>query len=391
MQPPLATAYVFLYVLCGVTALGMILLFGLKLRNIAAEKRARRCLENYHDYFVYLQAHGDEEERLKPPHGDLTLQEKKIIQKKLLELMESFAGVHRARLGQLCEDMGLVELDLQRLDGAWKWTRVDAAYNLGVMRSRRAVPDLLRLLEQLDYDPSLFIVARAIARCARSEADLIEMVRHLVKHRKSFHQLVVDILSESDVDAAPVYASFLREEDTDLVEIGLIGLAARPPSQLELHVQGLVQSREKEVRIKAVKLLCKDARQLTDKRVREFLAHPDWEIRAAVAKAVGMHGLSSHIPLLKQAVSDPNWWVCHHSVRSLARLHLDGFAALCEILREGRFGTGLHMAHQAVQEELEKGKRHLGDPELLRQYNLKLQLYQSSGRKTLSPVQAWQS
>jgi len=391
VQTPLATAYMFLYVLYGATALGLALLFGLKLRNIAVEKRARRCLEKYQDYFVYLQAHGDGEERLKAPPGNLSSQEKKIIQKRLFELMESFTGVHRQKLAQLCEDMGVVDLNLRRLGSAWKWTRVDAAYNLGVMRSRRAVPGLLRLLDTIGYDPSLFIVARAVAKCARHEKDLDEMVRHLVKHRKSFHQLIVDILSESEVDVAPLFASFLLEADTELVEIGLIGLSTSQPAHLELHLQRLVRSREKEVRIKAVKLLCKNGRQLTDKRVREFLAHPDWEIRAAAAKAVGTHGLSSYIPLLKQAVGDSSWWVSHHSARSLAQLHLEGFSALCEILQEGRFGEGLKMAHQVVQEELEKAKRHLGDPELQRQYNEKLRLYQGSRRNTISTVQAWQS
>lgn len=390
MQTPLAAAYLFLYALCAVTALGLVVLFGLKLQNIAAEKRAKRCLLKYQDYFVYLQAHGEEEERLQAPPGEVTLQEKKIIQKKLFELMESFTGVHRQKLARLCEEMGLVDLDLRRLHGSWKWTRIDAAYNLGVMRSRRGVPGLLELLETLGYDPGLFIVARAVAKCARNGNDLGEMVRQLVKHRKNCHQLIVDILGESEVELEPLFLSFLQESDTDLIEIGLIGLSVRSQSDLEPHLHKLVHSKEKEVRIKAVKLLCKDARLLTDRRVREFMSHADWEIRSVAAKAIGEMGLSSYIPLLKQAVGDAHWWVSHHSARSLAQLDFEGFRALCEILQEERFGANVQLAHQVVREELEKGKRRLDDQEEERQYNQKLLLYQSARRMAISPVQAWQ-
>ncbi|QRG68924.1 HEAT repeat domain-containing protein [Brevibacillus choshinensis] len=388
MQTPLATAFLFLYVLCGVTILGLLILFGLKLRNIAVEKRTKDCLEKYQDYFVYLQAHGEEEERLKVPYGNVTIGEKQIIQKKLFELMERFTGVHRQKLGWLCEDLGLVDLDLQRLNSAWKWTRVDAAYNLGVMRSRRAVPGLLQLLEKLDYDPSLFIVARAVAKCARNGNDLGEMVRQLVRHRKNCHPLIVDIISETEVETEPLYVALLQEADRDLVEIGLIGLSVHHQSNLEPYLHKLVNAKEKEVRIKAVKLLCKDSRLLTDKRVREFIIHNDWEIRAAVAKAIGSLGLAVYIPILKKAVSDPNWWVCHHSARSLAQLGIEGFQALCEILQENRYGSNVQLAHQVVQEELEKGKKQQDDQEMQLHYNQKLYLYQSSRRKAISTVQA---
>ncbi|WP_429843753.1 hypothetical protein [Brevibacillus sp. FIR094] len=160
MQTPLATAIVFLYALCGLTVLGLLVLFALKLRNISVEKQTIRCLEKYRDYFVYLQAHGEEEERLQVPYGEVTQKEKQVIQKKLFELMERVTGIHRDKLIWLCEDMGLVELDMQRLNGWWKWTRVDAAYNLGIMRSKLAVPALLTLLKKTRMT-SVFLSWRA--------------------------------------------------------------------------------------------------------------------------------------------------------------------------------------------------------------------------------------
>ncbi|MGN7470806.1 HEAT repeat domain-containing protein [Brevibacillus sp. SAFN-007a] len=392
MQTPLATAIVFVYALCGLTVLGLLALFALKLRNISAEKQARRCQEKYHDYFVYLQAYSEEEERLKVPYGEPTQKEKQLIQKKLLELLERFTGLHREKLIRLCEDMGLVALDLERLKSGWKWTRVDAAYNLGVMRSRQAVPDLLALLQTSKAnDPSLFIVARAIAKCARDTSDLRQMAAFVVRAKKNVHQLIVDILSDSQLDTDSLYTEFIRDKDPELVKIGLIGYAVHAQTDLEPALPKLVMSPDKEVRIKAVKLMCRDVRYINDQTVKDFLNHKDWEIRALIAKAIGTLQLTAYIPALKKAVGDTNWWVRHHSARSLAQMQTEGFAALCEILREERLGHKVDMAHQIILEELEREKLRLeqeGSTERQLAYNEKLHLYRKSYKPTISAVQA---
>lgn len=388
MQTPLTVAILFLYGLCGVTVLGLAVLFLLKLVHVNAEKQSRRCLEKYRDYFGYLQAHGDEEERLKVPFGQVSQKEKRIIQKKLFELMGPIKGVHLQKLIWLCEDMGLVEFDQKRLSGAWKWTRVDAAYNLGVMRAKQAMPDLLSQLEKSKYDPSLFIIARAVAQCARDLADLRKMVLILVGHRKNCHQLIVDILSESDLDLAEFYVSLLRDPDTDVVKIGLIGSSVHVQPSMDPVLHKLVQSADKEVRIKALKLLCRNVRCLTPASVKSFMEHQDWEIRAIMAKELGTLQLHEHIPLLKKAVGDANWWVRNNSAHSLAELQVEGFHALLEILQEGRVGNKTEMAHQVVQIELEKGKKEQTDLEHQLQYNQKMHLYQKYSQKRIMTAHA---
>ncbi|RNB56800.1 HEAT repeat domain-containing protein [Brevibacillus gelatini] len=391
MQTPLATAIGFVYALCGLILLGLLALFALKLRNISAEKQARRCQEKYRDYFVYLQAYSEEEERLKLPYGEPTQKEKQLIQKQLFELMERFTGVHREKLIRLCEDMGLVALDLERLKSGWKWTRVDAAYNLGVMRSQQAAADLLALLQKNSAnDPSLFIVARAIAKCARDNSDLRQMAEFVVRAKKNVHQLIVDIISDSQLDTNSLYTELIRDNDPELVKIGLIGYSVHAQTGLEPTLPKLVMSPDKEVRIKAVKLMCRDVRYLSEQTVKDFLSHKDWEIRALIAKAIGTLQLVDYIPALKKAVGDSHWWVRHHSARSLAQLHTAGFAALCEILREERFGDKVDMAHQIILDDLEKEKLRLEQGASTEQqlaYNEKLHLYRKSCQKNISTVQ----
>jgi len=388
VETPLTLAMYMLYGLCGVAALGLMTLFVLKLRHIAADKREQACLEKYQDYFFYIQAYGEEEGRLKPPAGDLTLGEKRIIQKKLLSLLERFTGVHRQRLLDLCEDMGLIEMDLKRLNAWWKWTRVDAAYNLGMMHAKEAVPGIIRLMKKGDSDASMFILARSLAKCARQEDDLREMVKLLVVHRQNCHPLIVDILGDSQLDTGPLFLSLVREEDGDLIKVGLIGLTSHVQPGMDPVLHELVDAADKEVRIKVAKLLCRDIRYLTERNVRHFLSHPDWEIRSVMAKAIGELGLSVYIPLLKRAVKDPHWWVSRNSTNSLAQLQVEGFRALCAILAEERDSRVREMANQVIQKELEKGKFPINDREQQMTYQQKLHYYQEWSRKTLKTVHA---
>lgn len=388
METHLATAITFIYALTGITVIGLIVLFAIKLRHVAEEKRTARCMENYQDYFQYVQAYIEEEERLQLPPGTVTLAERRIIQKKLFELIERFNGAHREKLIMLCQDLGLVEHDLQRLRSWRKWTRIDAAYNLGTMRSPQAVPELLGLLRRSSYDPSIFIIARAIAKCAQDEGTLRELVKLMSGYQKSFHQLIADILSESQVDFIPLLISLLKEQDQELVKIALVGLAFHAEPGMEGPLANLSRSTDKEVRIKAIKLLCRDSRFLTKERINRFMSHADWEVRAICAKAIGDLGLQGYIPLLKKAVGDSNWWVCRNSAHSLAQLHVDGFVALCEILQENNESGKLEMAYHVIQEELEKGESMQSNLDVQLDYNHKLHVYQKLNQQKTAAMHA---
>lgn len=330
---------------------------------------------------MYVQAHIEEEERLKTPHGNVTRQERQMIQKKLFELIERFTGTHREKLILLFEDMGLVKQDMVRLRGWWKWTRIDAAYNLGTMRSKEAIPALLELLKASTYDPSIFIIARSIAKCSRDVNDLREMVVLLNRYQKNCHQLIVDIMSESHVDYIPLLVSFLSEKENDFVKIALIGLSIHVQPKMEAALHSLAQSTDKDIRIKAIKLLCRDSRYLTNERVNWFMTHHDWEIRAIAVKAIGGLGLRAYIPLLKEAVGDSNWWIRHNSANSLVQLDRDGFVALCEILQEERENIKRETAYQVIQKELEKGKTQQADIEKQLAYNHKLHVFHKLTQK----------
>ncbi|UIO44501.1 hypothetical protein LOY85_10245 [Brevibacillus brevis] len=83
------------------------------------------------------------------------------------------------------------------------------------------------------------------------------MLMLLVKHRKSNHYLVVDIMKETELDCTPLLLECLRSTDKDLNKIALIGWSAPLTAEIADLVYRQIDSKDKEVRIQSVKLLFK--------------------------------------------------------------------------------------------------------------------------------------
>jgi HEAT repeat protein len=372
----LAVAIGFIWV-CGILiVICLTILLILKTRNNRREKQTEQILRKYQDYFTYLQAHLDDEESLRPPAARLKHRELLAIQQKLIELMERLKENQVRKLAQLCDRLGLVEYNRKRLRSKFHWRRIDAAYNLGAMRAAEAVPELLGLLDKKKFDSSLFIVARSIAKCARNRSDLREMTMRMIRHNRNCHRLVADLLKESSAEYLPLLVEFLDSKDSDLVKIALFGLTALNEPGIADKLHDLAGSAEKELRIKAVKALMNSGYALSRSSIARFMEHPDWEIRAAVAKALGQIGSADYIDLLRKGVTDQHWWVRYNSATSLAMLDEPGFVALCQIASENKDQQIAGMAHCLLQETLMKQASDLNQVDKVVQYNRKLHMYQ---------------
>jgi HEAT repeat protein len=372
----LAVAIGFIWMAGILIVICLTILLILKTSNNRREKQTEQILRKYQDYFTYLQAHLDDEDPLRPPAVSLRQRELLAIEGKLIELMERVKENQVRKLALLCDQLGLVEYNRKRLRSKFHWRRVDAAYKLGAMRAAETVPELLSLLERKKYDSSLFIVARSIAKCARDRNDLREMTLRLIKYRQNFHQLVADLLKESSVDSLPLLEEFLDGTDSDLVKIALIGLTEQTEPGIADKLHNLVSSGEKELRIKAVKALMRSGNALSINAIARFMDHPDWEIRAAVAKALGQTGSTDCIDVLKKGITDRHWWVRYNSATSLTMLDEPGFIALCEMAAESKDQQIAEMAHCLLLETIMKQASDLNQVDKVVRYNRKLHMYQ---------------
>jgi hypothetical protein len=310
-------------------ASGLILL---KLRNLQVERQSLRYALKHQEYFDYVAANLEDDQPLNRPFGTLRPLERKIIQDKLFAWMRQIRGVQRTRLAELCRHMGFEAEQIKRLHSPFRWIQVDAAYNLGVMRSKEACPLLLELQADESFGAPLFIVARAIARSARNINDIRQMVKLIIEHRKDCYELVADILQDVNLDYSAVLIEWLQSEEEDYVKIGLLCLNGQTFLKVDKYLVKLFQSKHKEIRIQAVKVWLKQSVAPKPAMIVDFLAHSDWEIRAQAAKAAGALGSPVFLEPLKVTMEDDFWWVRHYSASSLAKLKESVERPLYEVL-----------------------------------------------------------
>jgi hypothetical protein len=314
-------------ILCG--AGGLIIL---KLRNLRLEKLVLQYRLKHQEYLEYVAANLDDPLPLNPPFATLRRLERKVIHQKLFAWMRQIRGEQHTRIVELCQKMGFVEEEKSRLSSRFRFIQVDAAHNLGVMRNKDACQLLLNLQAEEAFGSTLFILTRAIARCARNIDDIRQMVQIVVEHRKACSELMADILVEVKIDYSALLGEWLQSEETDHVHIALLCLYGQPKLNVEEHLVKLFQSNQKEIRIQAVKVWLGQNSLPSPATIIEFLGHSDWEIRAQAAKAAGTSGSSLLLEPLRNTVQDNFWWVRYYSARSLMRIEGSKVQPLQEVI-----------------------------------------------------------
>jgi hypothetical protein len=213
------TEIVSILILSG--AVGLILL---KLRNLRIERLSTKYTQKHQEYFDYIVANLEDDLPFNIPYGTIQPLEMKIIQQKLFAWMGQIRGEQRAKIVDLCHQLGFVDRENARLHSKLRWIQIDAAYNLGVMRYPYSNPKLLELLAGEKFGSPLFIISRAIARCARDVSEIRSMMQLIVEHQKSCSELMADILLDVNIDYSSLLLEWLQSEEQENVKIALLCL-----------------------------------------------------------------------------------------------------------------------------------------------------------------------
>lgn len=382
----LEVALGFIYVCLGLVGIGVLILLLMKACNYRLAKHQEIYLEKHQPYFVYLQRNMLDRDSFQPPKGPLRPLEMRVIQDKLMEWMDKFSGEQQQKLTALCEEMGLVDRDIKELGSLFYAKQMKAAYRLGGMRSERAVPHLTKAMMQAKEGPLLQVLARSVAKCANDADQLYTMLRQLTRHRQS-HLLAAEVLEETRVNATPMLVRCLKEESDNVVKAALLALSGQTDVALTPALLPLVDSHDTEIRALAVKMLVRAGHALTENDIREWPQDPEWEIRAAVAEALGHSKNTDRIPVLKQALTDSNWWVRYYSANSLTKMGDEGFHALCEAALETDDHVKSDMAKDHIHKELLREHFFAGRREQGAGYQPKRILYeQYFGKAAITPL-----
>ena len=223
------------------------------------------------------------------------------------------------------------------------WERLAAARTLAAAGTELDRELLRRLLA--DAHPAVQVAAAgAIERIA--DRDIVESVldqlvdRPLVVRQiqmsallRTRGMMLPALLARLTPDAPPRHLEVwiaLAERTADPVCItAAAALAAHPDAQVRLAV-------------------ARALRHFFDPRVLERLAallrDPDWRVRAAACRTAGSLGDDAFVPRLREAIGDPAWWVRFRGALALAQLGEAGR----KVLRDVRTGDDRYARDMAT-------------------------------------------
>ncbi len=217
----LAIAYLFIQIAAVFVLLIVCGILMLKSYHWFKLRRRLQCEKQVQAYFIDIQIALGHDGPLPKPNRKLNRMEKFIVQAKLMAWIDRVDGSCRNKLIALCEELGFVAQELSRLQQRIGIRKVQAAYRLGIMRSKQAAPILLHELKQQPFGTSLFIYARSLALCARSTDDWERMVMEIVKHRKPVHEITAAILEETGGDMTELMDRLLSNKNPQAKQIAL--------------------------------------------------------------------------------------------------------------------------------------------------------------------------
>jgi hypothetical protein len=256
-----------------------------------------------------------EGEPAQPP--ELSASEADVFAELLSRYARSLRGPEHGRIAAYFESIGAVDAELRRLRSPLSWRRGAAAFALGDMGAERAVPELLRMLEDHDRDVRNAAV-RSLGRLRSVEA-IEPLVAAGVARR-----VPRAVANAALFEIGPAVVPRLRELSThpdpamraDAVELlGLLGDAGDAGSLL-----GGLRDRSERVREASADALGRlgaaDARDALIEALHDGVP----SVRAAGARALGQLGGDRAAAALLAVAREPGFAPASAAARALARI-----------------------------------------------------------------------
>ena len=257
------------------------------------------------------------------------------------EFMEKYLEVLRGEdfesLKHLLKKVGLFEYTLSMLNSRNMWDRVYAAFFLGLMRNKEAVPYLQKGVEDKHH---LVSFASAIALAKTGEKlNLVEMLSFLAKRDDLESDKAMEVLLESGRGIGDELSLLLDREDIrkkwKYLIIDLLGYWQHLKSGPRL-LRLLNTSKDNEMKIRCIRSLGELSCIESTPDLAAHLEDENWPIRSEAAKALGKIGASEYSGKIAASLSDKNWWVRYSASKALANFGEEGMTLLRKMAREER-------------------------------------------------------
>lgn len=249
--------------------------------------------------------------------------------------LETLKGEDFQSLTHLLKEMGLFDYNLKRMGSRKRWHRVYAAFFLGLMRAKEAVPALQEGLKDRDYLMS-FASASGLAKSGQKE-HLEETLSLLTQRKDLGPDKAAEVLLEFGNGICSELASILNRGNIDnkwkYLIMDLLGywhdLAAGPVLLKILHT-----SKDSEMKVRSIRSLGEMPYVEAAQALSNCLDGDNDLIRAEAVRALGRIGASEYSGKMVRSLSDKNWHVRYNAAQALASFGEEGMALLREMAEE---------------------------------------------------------
>jgi HEAT repeat protein len=265
--------------------------------------------------------------------------------------LETLKGEDFQSLTHLLEEMGLSDYNLKRLGSKKRWHRVYAAFFLGLMRDKEAVPSLSKGVGDKDSLVS-FVSATALAKIGEKR-HLKETLLILTRRKDLRPGRAAGVLLEFGSGACVELGLLLGHESVTrqwkYLIIDLLGYwqhLEAGPMLLEL----LQASDDRQIKMRCIKALGQMSYLDSASTLASYLDDEDYLARLEAVKALGRIGIWDYSAKMARCLSDENWHVRYHTAQALAAIGKEGVAVLEETARQQTSSDAQRIASHVLSE-----------------------------------------
>lgn len=265
--------------------------------------------------------------------------------------LETLKGEDFESLTHLLKEMGLFDYNLKRLGSGKRWHRVYAAFFLGLMRDKEAIPALGKGVEDKDSLVS-FVCATAFAKIGEKR-HLKETLLILTRRKDLRPDRAAGVLLEFGSGACAELGLLLGNESVTrqwkYLIIDLLGYwqhLEAGPMLLEL----LQVSDDRQMKMRCIKALGEMSYLDSAFTLASYLDDQDYLARLEAVKALGRIGIWDYSAKMTRCLSDENWHVRYHTAQALAAIGKEGVAVLEETARQQTSSDAQRIASHVLSE-----------------------------------------
>ncbi|MGB9680374.1 MAG: HEAT repeat domain-containing protein [Minisyncoccia bacterium] len=256
---------------------------------------------------------------------------REIVEDRMVYYFENFKGILTKKLTKICEDIGLIDYEIEKLKHRDLYKIALACKNLGEFRSKKAIHPLLNLVTNPSTDVK-YNVLLALAKIGDEEA-FIEAFKKLSKTIPLSERSLIEIADNFEGDKLYVYKSLIYIDDDFISSTFIKSAGNYKDMALADDIALFLNSENKEKKIAALRALGNMGDNRYVEAMINLLNDKEWEVRAVAAKALGQIQDSRALLPLVKALSDQQWYVRYNAAYSL--INIEGGLDMARLIFQG--------------------------------------------------------